>query len=397
MLQKKDSQPTNKIIQLFISLRFLTLVAAGIGLLWLKFKPSFPYWDTVLVKYGSPLLWSWANFDGVHYLNLAKDGYTYGASQAFFPAYFLFIRGLTIVTQDALLSSLLISHLFFVASLWMFYKLLRLDYSKKVANRALLYLTFFPTSFYFLSAYTESLFLFLTLAVFYGIRTKRWKLAALAGIVATATKVTGVFLIPAFLYELHQNKLVKETVSNKYKTIITRVKIYVKSNFHLLWGIVPLIGLLAYMHFLNTRFNDPLMFVHVQESFGAGRQTDTLILLYQVFWRYFKMFVTVDKHNPIYFTIWLEFLSTISFIALFIWGYIKKVRVSYFIYAVPALLLPTLTGMLSSMPRYVLVLFPGFIALSLVENKRFQWGILAVFSLLLVICTALFTRGYWIS
>ncbi len=365
-----------------IVLRLLTLTAAVIGLNYLAFKPSFPYWDSVLQTFGHPLFWSWANFDGVHYLMVSEKGYVFGLTQAFFPLYIVLTKVGAFIVQNRVIAGLALSHLFFVGSLVIFYKLLRLDYSQKVTHRTILYLVLFPTSFYFLSVYTESLFLFLLLLSFYFMRTKQWGYAALVGIALTLTRIIGIFIVPAYLYEVWKSKAAQD----KYPPFS-----------HLILACVPVLGLLAYMLYLHVEFNDPLLFAHVQSSFGAGRETDKLVLIYQVFWRYLKMVFTVDRSNPLYFTVWLELLSTLSFVGLLIWGFLKKVRTSYLIFSIPGLLLPTLTGTLSSMPRYVLVLFPGFIVLGMIKHKWVQSLLVIIFTILLMICTALFTRGYWIA
>jgi len=148
---------------------------------------------------------------------------------------------------------------------------------------------------------------------------------------------------------------------------------------------------------LWVKFEDPFLFAHVQSGFGAGRETGKLVLLYQVIWRYVKMIFTVDKNNPIYFTVWLEMLASLYAIGLLIWGYIKKVRPSYLLFSFLSFLLPTLTGTFSSMPRYILVLFPIYIVLATIKNKYVRYLILSIHFILLFICTMLFTRGYWIA
>lgn len=373
--------PWKFILNQFLFLRIFTLICAWWAANNVVFKPSFPYSDVVLQQYKNPLLWSWANFDGVHYLILSKDGYAFGLTQAFFPLYFLMIRFGQIIFQDRLITALLISNIFFIASLIVFYKLLRLDYDKKISERIILFLVFFPTSFYFLSAYNESVFLFLLLSIFYFSRKKEWWKAGLVGILLTLTRIVGIFIIPALLYEV-----LKEKTFSK-KTLIKNI----------CWVLLPSLGLLSYMGYLNWKFNDPFLFVHVQAGFGAGRDTSKLTLLYQVFWRYIKMIMTVDQSTPLYFTIWLEFLSTISFIGLIIWGFVKKIRPSYLIFSSFSLILPTLTGTFSSMPRYVLVLFPGFILLGLIKQGWIRNVILAIFLSLAIVCIIFFTRGYWIA
>jgi len=377
-MSNKQDIPWKFIFLNFIVLRIVTFIAAVVGFAKLPFKPSFPYSDTILSQFGHPLLWSWANFDGVHYLMLAKDGYVYGLTQAFFPGYFILIRIVNFLLHNYLISALLISHICFILSLAVFYKLLRIDYSDKVAKRAIIFVSLFPTSFYFLAAYTESLFLLLLLLSFYYLRKVNLKEVGLWGIGLSFSRIIGIFIVPSILLELKNNK-----------TNINWKKIF--------WILLPSLGLLAYMFYLWVKFEDPFLFAHVQSGFGAGRETGKLVLLYQVIWRYVKMIFTVDKNNPIYFTFWLEMLASLYAIGLLIWGYIKKVRPSYLLFSFLSFLLPTLTGTFSSMPRYILVLFPIYIVLATIKNKYVRYLILSIHFILLFICTMLFTRGYWIA
>ena len=76
-----------------------------------------------------------------------------------------------------------------------------------------------------------------------------------------------------------------------------------------------------------------------------------------------------------------------------------KIRWSYILFAGIAILLPTLTGTFSSMPRYILVAFPLYIGLALVTKSRpeLRWTILSISGLLLVMNTLLFSQGYWVA
>ena len=311
-----------------------------------------------------------------------------------------------------LLVGLGLSHIFFILSLWIFYKLVRLDYSKTIAKRTLLLYTLFPTSFYFLSLYTESLFMFLLFSIFYLWRKKQWMAAGLLGILLTATRIVGIFIVPALLLELYlQKKSTSQSIAKQinlkitishYQVLITnyikpQISNLITHYWKILAALIPSLGLLTYMLYLYIRFDDPLLFANVQSDFGAGRETGKFILLYQVIWRYVKMVVTVDRSNPLYFTIILEFISSITVISLIVWGFFKKIRPSYLVFSLCALILPTLTGTFSSMPRYVLVAFPAFIILAQIKNSKIFYSILSVSTILLIICTAMFTRGYWIS
>lgn len=323
----------------------------------------------------------WANFDGVHYLTIARHGY-YQFQQAFFPFYPYFIRYLARFLKNYLLSGLLISHSTFLVSLYLLYKLVRLDFNDRVAKRSLIYLFLFPTSFYFGSVYTESLFLAFILGSFYAVRKKQWGVAGILGAFASATRFVGIFLFPALLIEWYQEK--EKSKKEKLKTFLPLLFV--------------VIGLLVYMWYLKETVGDPFYFIHVQPLFGAQRTGGKIILLYQVFWRYLKMLITVEKMTPTYFVVVLEFLSGLLFLVLSIFTYFR-LRLSYLIFMVFAYLTPTLTGTLSSMPRYILTLFPGFILLAVFAEK-YKW-VRILYPLvtipLFIISLLFFTRGYWVA
>lgn len=326
-------------------------------------------------------LWDRANFDGAHYLLIARNGYGLN-QQAFFPLYPKIIKYLTpLFGGKDLLAGVFISNICFLLLLFIFYKLIKLDHNDKIARRVLLLLIFFPASFFFGMVYTESLFLFLILASFYAARMNKWVLAGLLGMFASYTRIVGVFLFPALIYEWW--------VSRKHEDLRVEIKKLVPIF------LVPL-GLLNYMRFLWIKFQDPLMFIHVQSGFGAGRSSEKIILLYQVFWRYLKMILTT-RLDVLYYSVWLELLVAVVFLILLFLAYKKGIRKSYLVFAVLAYFIPTLSGTFLSMPRFVLVLFPCFIYLGGITNKILHRVLFIIFCLLFIISAVLFFRGYWIS
>jgi len=320
-------------------------------------------------------------FDGMHFLTIAARGYQ-GFQQAFFPFYPYLIRFFSkFIFHNYYVSGLFISNLSILIALFLLYKLIRLDFSEKCAQTAIIFLLIFPTAFFFGSVYTESLFLALVVGSFYAARKKQWLLAGLLGGFASATRLVGIFLFPALLVEWWQYKQ-----QSKKQRIL-----------NLCWVFLSTGGLLFYMWYLKRTMGDPLYFVHVQSMFGANRTGGKLILLYQVFWRYLKMILTT-KMNVLYFTVWLELLTSIMFLLLSIFTY-YKMRLSYFVFMILAYLTPTLTGTFLSMPRFMLVLFPGFIILAIFSEKHSWFKIIypVVSGILLVISTILFIRGYFVA
>lgn len=374
------------ILSIFVAWRILITVGLVIGLLFIPINYPDKFLGGGLKNYSlSPELFSWANFDGEHYLSLSIFGYK-EREQVFFPLYPMLISVFSKGLANDLFTHLMygtivgiiISHVSLIVALFYLYRLIVLDYSKKIAVWTILVLLIFPTAFFFGSVYNESLFLLFCVLSFYKARKGNWFLAGVFGFFATLTRVFGIILFPALLFEAWQQK----SSLGKY--------------FYLL--MIPLaLGLYMYYQYLTV--NDPLAFYNQQKYVGEQRMSN-FVTLPQVFFRYIKMLFSVDKFAPIYQTIILEFVVGILFLLLPIYGYFKKIRLSYLVYAFMALLITTTQGSFSSVPRYVLVFFPSFIALSLFIEK---WKIVSklllvtVMIVLLIWESSLFLRGYWVA
>jgi len=379
----KDILPS---VKLFLVWRIGLLVVAFLAGRWLPFRPSFPYWDSILSNLSSSqFIWQWANFDGPHYITIAEKGYVgTGLIQAFFPLYPLTIRWFSKIFDNYLYSGLIISNLVFVFALYYFRQLIKLEKIKE-SKFTLLSLLLFPTSFYFGALYSESLFFLFVILCFLGLYKKQWFKAVLFASLASATRLVGIFLAPAILYEYYQSREKREK---------SKIILYLKSIFLTLLSIS---GFMLFCFYLNKHFSDPFFFAQVQSGFGASRQTDKLILFHQVVWRYLKMMFTIKGNGALFFTITQEFFISLLVLGLLIWGVIKKIKKPYLIYSFGSFLLPTLTGNLSSMPRYISLIFPLYFILDGIKNKWLKLVILVVSGTLLVINTALFVRGFWIA
>jgi hypothetical protein len=360
-------------IPFFVSPTFLALQGTYLG-------------GNINLYRSSPLLWAWANFDGQHYLSIAKFGYR-PLTYFFFPVYPLFIRWIAILLGQSdigrLITGILISHLALIFTCIGLYKLIRIDFTKKIAYLTILLLLIFPASFYFVSVYTESLFLALVVWSFYLARKGNWAGAVTLAAVASASRVVGIVLLPALFIEM--------LIQYKNKTVSLR------HCFLLL--IIP-IGIISYMLYLKQSAGDHLAFFHSVEIFGAQRSTH-LVLIPQVFYRYvFKVLPVVShSYSPVVFTTWLEFISAITFLITSI-ATIFKLRISYAIYALGTFIIPPLSGSFSSLPRYAIVIFPAFVILAIGIQKlpkTFRYFIFIVLTISLLYTESLFIRGYWVS
>lgn len=326
-------------------------------------------------------IFPWANFDGEHFISIAYFGYQ-ELQQAFFPLYpklialGLFFYGRTLEMGAKV--GYVISAITFPIALIFFYKLIKLDYSKKFALGVIVILLLYPASFYFNAIYSESLFLMLITLSFYFFRKERYLWASFFGFFASLTRVFGVLLFISFLIEIYL------------------FKIPLKKVF---WVLLIPAGLGFYMLYLYLSIGDPLAFYNLQLVVGEQHQRG-VVLFPQVVYRYLKIILSLGVLTPLLTTIFLELAIGLIFFMLPIIGYFKKVRLSYLFFAFFGYLLPTVQGSFSSLPRYVLVLFPSFIIIGLVIKQLPGWfKIVLCFlsAILLMIESAFFLRGYWVA
>ena len=408
-----------KVIAAFLIWRVLTLLVAFFSPSFIPtFGATFPYYDERLVSTGFPhLIWSLGNFDGVHYLGIAKEGYAAQFTQAFFPFYPLLIKMISYLTLGNLfVSAVLISNTAFLAGLLVFYKLLKIYFSGKVSFWSIVFLLSFPTSFFFGSVYTEGLFFFLTVGTFYLAEKNKLFLSALTGTAASATRLIGIFLTTAFIIASRKPQSIRLGMNAKSDYILTRngsflhasklkktiprtfsPRKFIKSGKNaqeLLYASAVPLGLVAYMTYLGIKFQDPLYFLTSQSAFGQDRSTQSIVLLPQVIFRYLKILATTGGLT--FASALFDLICTALAIGLLIYA-IKKVKTPWLIFSFVSIILPTLTGTLASMPRYVLVAFPIFIVLAAIKSTIIKLSIIAAFIIIGAISLALFSQGYWVA
>lgn len=147
--------------------------------------------------------------DAVWYLRLADEGWSgEDASAAFFPLYPLTVRAVAWILpgSDELIAALLVSNAAFLGALLALFALTADAFGERVARRAIVVAALFPTAFFFLAPYTESLFLFLSILAFRAARWDRWGHVAVTGALAALTRSVGIVLIPALLVEAFSGK-----------------------------------------------------------------------------------------------------------------------------------------------------------------------------------------------
>lgn len=356
------------ILKIFLTWRILLFIPVLASQFFLANRPGFSY----------TINGGWGNFDGIYYLYIANAGYTVDNS-GFFPLYPLLIKIFSVGESSIqFYVALFLSSIFLFLSLIMMFKLLKLDYSKNLSVSVIVAMLIFPTSFFFAAIYTESLFLFLLVSSLYFARKGNWILSSIFGILLTATRLVGIAILPALFLEFYlQNK-----------TLFSKKIIPV---------LLSPLGLIVYSLFEYVNFGNAFQFIKAQGAIMNNRSVDQIILFPQTVFRYIKILITV---SPSIYEWWVSLLELSSFtfavVLLFI-AWKKRVRVSYLLFALTAFLIPVSSGTFSGLPRYILILFPIYIALILIKNKWVKYAYFVISPILLFVLFMLFSRGYLVA
>ncbi len=392
--------PVKKILTFFIVWR-LTLLLIAVLALQIIPLPTFrfhasPQW--YLRKDVPDYVWVWGNFDGDGYLLIADRGYRdYG--QPFFPLFPITIKAFNLLTKIPLIvSGQIISNLFFVATLFLVYKLLKID--KKTTNFSdfLWILFLFPTSFFYVAIYNDSMFFFLAALTIYFARREKWIASSIAGALATLTRLNGLalflFIIAEYLIS-NINTYSGWKVKTLYKNFLKKFTFKNLLKKGLLSSFLIPVAFISYLVYIQIQFGS---WTRLFSSMKVWNQ-DKIVFPLQVFWRYFKIIFLYPQIHYVYWVSVLELLMVLFYIFFIIYSY-KKIRLSYWLFMIVSLLIPASTGTFQGMPRYGLHLYPLFLAIALFFQQQSRVKKLAYFvicAILLIVLVSLFVRRYFIA
>jgi hypothetical protein len=316
-------------------------------------------WGADLIRRATPL----ARWDSGWYISIAESGYgppprAFGeeTNHAFFPLYPLLMRLLARMTGlETSAAGNLLSAAAFLGAVPLFAAWVRPRWGEERVRPALLALLAFPTSFFFLSVYTESLFLFLALLAVVSIDRDRPLLAAAAGYLSGLTRITGVVLAPY---------LALSAIAKSRREGRSRGRAFAGA---LLTGLPPLLGFLTFCAYFQVRFGDPLLFMKAQHNWGAAPKTalDGPRFIAKSVWED----VTTGRilHRSPVRTLEGVFLLLFAFLALRL---LREKRWIESLYVLMTIGLVPFTGTLESGGRYVLPAFPAFAALGELSERR---------------------------
>ncbi len=337
-ISRKDAK---KIAAIFIIYKILVLtVAYGSYALIPEDLTKRKHSDT-------PWLDPFAQLDARAYLDIAKNGYNAEfngtTNYGWYPLYPLLIKTFSFIGYE--LAAFLIANVFSFTAILLLYVLVKGEFNEKIAKKSIFYALFFPAAFFLTVMYTESLFLTLVLAMFLFARESKWHYTGILGFFAALARPQGIImLVPmAYMYWRKEKKISA-------------------AAFALL--LIPL-GTMSLMVYHYSITGDPLIQFSTQSAYQRG-----LSLLGP----FNALMLTIREitTEPALLDV-LVGVFNIS-IALLLTGLLylsrNKIKPEYIIYFVLSLAVPLFSSSLASISRFGLVMFPTFMTLAVLSEKK---------------------------
>ena len=366
------------------------------------------------------IFYSMARWDAVWYLVIAYDGYgdakitgQFGGIMraAFFPLYPAVVRlvsGMGASPGAVMIAAYAVSLAAFLGALYLFYRLVEVELGVTLARPAVLLLAFFPASLFFGAPFSESLFLLVTVGAFYAARTGHWAWAGALAAAASATRNSGiVLLLPLALLYLYgpREQAPDRAPAGGWRRLLPRYRL----RLNVLWlGLAPL-GLAFFSAWLQRSFGEPLAWVNQANELYMRERGFPFHGVWEALvsaWDGIRGLFAVDT-PPHEFSLTahnLMDLSFLAFAAVATVGVFRRLPLAYGAYVVVALMLPLtapslIEGVpLKALPRYVSVLFPLFMWLAIVcERRRVTDRVLLASAVLLGLFTAQIAQWHWFA
>jgi Mannosyltransferase (PIG-V) len=353
---------------------------------------------------------SMAKWDTQHYLAIAYDGYVEGHAglppapnrPAFFPLYpgmVHLLSGFGASPAAVLIAAYAVSLACFFGALVLLRRLTVIELGERYVKPALLLLAFFPTALFFGIPYTESLFLLLVVGAFLAARTGRWAIAGAILALASATRVQGLLLVvPVALLYLYGPRADRDPAPSR--GLWPRYRIGPEAA----WLLLAPLGVVAFSVYLHFALGDTFAWIHAQEVFGR-HTVDPLTGIWNGLREAGKS--VGDVADGTYSGTSFDHLNIeeLGFVAFAVVGGIGALRILPVAYGswvllslVPIFVSQPTENPLWSSSRFVVVLFPIFLWLAVVcERRGATTTVVALFATGLALFTADFALWSFVA
>ena len=270
---------------------------------------------------------------------------------------------------------MLLSLACYAAAMVLLYRLAAAEFDTRTAALSVAFISVFPTAVSFGVVYSESLFLLLCLAAFVFGRRDNWALAGLAGLLAVATRSSGLVLAPALLVLYAQQR------GWSLADVSLR-----RRDARLAWLLLVPAGLAAFMAYLWWRRGNPLAFSAAEHAHwgralawpwldplrGLHASLTALRVLHVHRAGLARLLLPVrGVPDPLLTLLGFATLAAVVVLVAAAW---RRLPPAYTVFAVASVLVPLLfpssQRALYSFPRFAGVIFPLFMVLGLGTRRR---------------------------
>jgi hypothetical protein len=366
-----------------------------------------------------------ARWDAGWYLLIAHQGYkpALGAATAprgaFFPLYPMLVRALATLLVPAVAAGIIVSLLALGVALYALHRLTALETgSRETARLAVMLTAFAPMAFFFSAVYSESLYLALSIGVFWYARKGRWAWTGVLGALAGATRPTGVLLLlPALILYLYGPR--QDRPPDRSAQPMSSPRRVLHPSYRLradvLWLVLIPAGALLFAVYLALAGAELATPFHSQQLWGrhfAGPFGGLWSAAVAAFEGLRQLFSLQGHHSYFVQAVGAPLVSASHNVLLFAFalaaivavvGVLRMLPTAYGAYVLIALALPLSYPVsaepLMSLPRFLVVLFPlsMWAARWLAAHPRARAPALATSGLLMAFFTGAFATWHWVA
>ncbi len=333
----------------------------------LNFVPGF------IPKTGLELFTHW---DAAWFKQIVTQGYDYADDGkmhniAFFPVFPLAVRTVMTLGFSYEIAGLLVNNLALLGAMILLYRWAKKHHGESAAKWATAVMAWCPFSLFGTVIYSEGLFLLFSTAALMAFEKEQYARAALWGALTTATRVTGVALIPTFLFVAWRER---------------------RHQFAYVVGLAASGGLLLFILYCWIRFGDPLAFVHVQKAWGGTSGVNWQGWLAMIGYLFKWQWGAVNAFTKLFMVFGGAYLF---------WHLRHQLSRVALTYGFFSILLILLSGATLSVNRYVYGIPSASLALGLLlsRHRHRHWGYatMGLFATLLVGFSIRFAWWRWVA